>query len=545
MRGRILSALCAATCVALFGCGGSSGGGGGNGGTGAVRGTLATNAAGGTVRLEGTSYSATVGGNGSFILPGVPPGEYTLSISAPGGQGGAVSVRVTGGQTTDVSGVPLAAVGQIAGLVTDSVSGAPIAGARVVATLTPLVWAYGSATPPAVLNGVQAAGGTPVNATTSPGRQSTTTTTTTNPPQIATTDSSGSYTIEGAEPGPYSLVVSAGGYQTGYSGTFVSADGTASGDVQLVAINPNNATLSGTVTTLSGGQTVPLAQVRVDVWANGVAVPLANSGSVGGTVSSPPAALNGSAAGSSGGSAGSSGANAAAANENIDPLTLPPFQGAQTAITDSNGNFTITNLPPGSYTVNFSCFGYQFISDTITLTTAQQAVQNADMTYILATVSGIVSQQNTNGSVTPLAGAWVNAYGNVYEPVLISNGGTTTSTVGAAPAASSASSGPNIPGGGVAPVPTPIAPPGVAVTAADGSYSLQVEAGQITVSAWANNDQPNSVTVTVTPAGATGVNLTLTPWPAGSGPAPILGGFGTGATAGRDHKSVVVRASRP
>ena len=494
VRGFLAAALAA---LVLPGCGGGSSSAGG--GSGSITGRLASSAAGGTVRLDGTTISALVGSDGSFSLPSVPPGQYTLTVTAAGGLGGSTMVQVLGGQATSVTNVTVAAVGQIAGLVTSAATSQPVAGARVVALLTPMLWAYAGSSPPAVVNGVEAAGG-------SASRQTTTSSSTTgssDPPLVATTDSNGSYTITGVPPGPYSIEVSADGYQSGYSGTYVNSDDTATGDVQLTPIDPNNATLTGNVQGVTSGVTAALAEVRVDLWPQEVAVPVASGASV-------PSTSN---------SSGSTSDVALISGEpvigtNIDPWQVPPFAQGQTVMTDEQGNYTIRNIAPGTYTLSFTRYGYTPVSLSVTLSSQQSLTENTTLTNALATVSGTVYASGSDGSTAPLAGAWVDAYGSVVMPLGVggATGGSGTSrSRGKRTALLLTDTTP---------------PPGVAVTASDGTYTLQVLAGDVTVSAYADNYQPASVELTVTQPGATGVNLTLTPWTNALGPVPAQGGFG-------------------
>ncbi|MBI5833907.1 MAG: DUF2012 domain-containing protein [Armatimonadetes bacterium] len=534
-----LAALAIGALVA--GCGSSAGGG--SGGNGRVTGRL-TNAAGGTVRIEGTSLSCPVGADGSFSLPNVPPGEYTLSVTAPGNMGGAVLVRVVDGDATDVSQVELVEVGQIAGLVTNSATGQPIVGARISARLTPLMWAYGDATAPGVASGVDAANG-------SARRQATDNTDANRPPpRTAVTNSSGSYVLTGALVGPYSIEIAADGFEAAEVGTWVGAGTTATADAQLVPVDPNNASIEGTVTGTSEGVTGPLAAVRVDVWpvtSGDFPMPLANGSPARRSRQADPTDGTGTdtggadTGGTDTGGTDTGGTDAGGADpgdvmtatgggtteelNNIDPWMVPPFWRGKSTMTDAQGHYSIANIVPGTYTVVFWRFGYQRVEQTVTFTAQGHQTVNTTMVSNLVHVSGTVRGRQASGSLVPIAGAWVNAYGNVYMPY---------AAVGNRP-----TRGKRVKMGA-----DMMPPGGVAQTDENGRYTLDVEGGTVTVSAFADGYEWNSTTIEATSGTVDGVDLVLETYVppvdgggGGGGTVEPGNGFGTGGGYKPDRKT--------
>ncbi|GGU29446.1 MSCRAMM family protein [Nocardioides albus] len=80
----------------------------------------------------GDPITTVTDGDGTYLLDGVPPGDYTAEIDAPEGYSGATS-RPVAVAASDVTGVDfdLTRPGAVAGQVTDASSGAPVAGVTV------------------------------------------------------------------------------------------------------------------------------------------------------------------------------------------------------------------------------------------------------------------------------------------------------------------------------------------------------------------------------------------------------------------------------
>lgn len=412
MRLRLLRGLTAVvlaglalTVAGLVGCGSDGTNPPPVGGEGRLTGVLGSQAAGATVQLDGTGYRTNANARGEFALAGVPPGEYTVSVTTPDRRGGTALVRVSADGTTTMGPVPLDAVGQIAGLITSPTNSGgyrPVAGARVVAMLVPDYFEYGDAMPPGVADGIGAGGGGGV-----PDRQ--------NddrprgepqPPRVAVTDAAGSFLIPGAAPGPYAVEVTADGYETGVSGTWVSPASTATADVQMVFIDPDNANLSGRVVDEAGQ---PLAHVRVDLFPQFDLPPPDQPVPVRAVDEDDEEPGEGEVVDTS--MPGRPPPPNYDDVKDIDPWYRPPFWQVKSALTDAQGNYQITNIVPGDYQLIFQRWGYDVVMRDLTLTARQNAVQNADLQGNLTTVSGVVYGRQADGSVVPLEGAWVGSTG--------------------------------------------------------------------------------------------------------------------------------------
>lgn len=460
--------------------------------TGTLRGQLGSAAGGADVRLDGTSLSARANADGSFELPDVPPGEYTLSVTKAGGGGAAKLVRVAGGAVTEVGQVTLEPVGQLAGLVhgvANDNSQVPLANARVTARQVWYLEAYAAQADPEVKQGIEE--------TQPAGRQAATQTET--PPRVAYTNAAGSFTMTGLTEGPYTLEVSAEGYENGSNGTWVSAGHTTSADVRLRAIDPDNANLSGVVQSNAGGVIAPLAHVMVSLWpVYDGPMPMFGEGDVAGRQE-----------GDAGGGNATPGDVGWAPPGTIDqdPWYMPPWENAKETTTDEQGKYALRNITPGKYVLTFQRYGFRTITRELEFSARQSMAQNANLEYILATVSGTVFGRDTNGVPQPLAGAWVNAYSYSVQPVYEADG-TAFSGGSAVPPTEIGQA--DLPVSNDASMMWP--PPNAAVTDANGHYTLQLEAGHATVSAWADGYYGSWSEVDVTAAGRDGVDLLLLPY---------------------------------
>ncbi|MBI2300797.1 MAG: carboxypeptidase regulatory-like domain-containing protein [Armatimonadetes bacterium] len=487
----LLSALALSTMVACGG--GTPGSNPPPGGTGRIEGNLGPEANGATVRIEGTDLTSRVGPDGTFVVNGVPPGEYTVSVCNAGtGQGATVMVRVLPDDTTVIPPVDLAPTGQITGIVSaqlaNGLPGAPIAGARVTARWTPLFYEYAAdgSVPPGMVNEVNAAGG-------APGRQADNNGDAVQPPRVATTDANGSFLIPGAVPGVYVVTVEADGFENGETGTWVEPGRTGTADVQLVRIDPDNASVSGIVTQTREGSPEPLAQVLVQLWPR---FPWVGNG---GTPPPPgPLDLNG------------------IVKPGDDPWTVPPFFRAYSALSDEQGHYQITNVVPGDYTLAVFRFGYQSVQRDITLAAREQRVENVNLQYILTHVTGTIFGRLENGQVAPLAGVWVNGYTASIRP-----DEPPVAIFGATDPANGRQDRP-----GILP---PIPPDGAAITDENGHYDVAVEAGHVYLNAWMDGYNSAFVELKVDAGGATGVDMILEPW---TSPYPIDYGGGVDGGGG-------------
>ncbi len=90
--------------------------------SGTVTDESAAPVSGATVRVDGTAFAATTSADGSFLIEGVPAGDYRVSASATGLQTGRVPVTIVAGEaaTADLEldpSVPVALVGDYLGSV--------------------------------------------------------------------------------------------------------------------------------------------------------------------------------------------------------------------------------------------------------------------------------------------------------------------------------------------------------------------------------------------------------------------------------------------
>jgi len=173
----------------------------------------------------------------------------------------------------------------------------------------------------------------------------------------ATTDSAGNYTIGGVEPGNYTLVA----YATGYSRAVSNA---------------------GTVLTVEGDVAVAGANLTLTQGSPGII-----TGSVT-DVSGKPAV----------------GAT----------VTFTPSAGGtpQTVLTDTNGNYTLSNVPPGTYTGTAALNGATAASPSVNVVSGQTIT----VAFKLAAGAGSATGRVVDTNGNPIAGA----------SVFFNGGGTTT-----------------------------------------------------------------------------------------------------------------------
>ncbi len=322
----------------------------------------------------GTTYSATTDGNGMYVLSGVVEGTYSVTASGTGyaSQTLAVSVGPAAGVTQNWSLSPLP--GSITGKVIDAETGLSVSGATVSYT----------------------SGGVTVS---------------------ATSDVNGNYTLTGVAEGSYTITASAAGFAS--QSTLVTV-GPGSTVTQNFALVPLTGTISGQVT--DAGTAAPISGATVSYTAGGVTRSATTDANGNYSLSDVPApgtyTLTASASGYTSQTAtvpvnrgGVATANFAMrllpgsiTGQVTDAMTAAPVSGATvsylsggvtvTATADSHGNYTLSNVPPGSYVVTVAATGYSSQSQTLTVTSNVATVGN----FALAPQPGSIAGQVTDSS---------------------------------------------------------------------------------------------------------------------------------------------------
>jgi hypothetical protein len=249
----LVVALLLPVSVVLFGCGGGSPGPepGPPANAGQIAGRIAgvADPADYTITVDGRPVKVSPSANGSFTIPGVPPGAHTVGCIGPGGmQGGYVAVRVRKGRTANAGDISPELGGQIAGIVTRWLSGGtlePVPQVEVVATSDPNVWIENPPDEPVPI-----------------GRGATGTTG--DEIVISTfTDDNGSYVMKAVPPGSYDVSVIIPGSEPTMQFVWVEAGHTSVADFTLYpAPEEGVGTAKGTVTGEGEG---PLEGAQVTV----------------------------------------------------------------------------------------------------------------------------------------------------------------------------------------------------------------------------------------------------------------------------------------
>lgn len=144
----------------------------------------------------------------------------------------------------------------------------------------------------------------------------------------------GAYRLEGLALGTYTLAATRTGFTSAGRPTVTLTGSTLSAVVALDDLTPNTATLRGTVTQASSG--AALLDVRV---------------------------------------------------------TVSGEAGAGSALTNTNGDYTLTNLVPGTYTATFTQTGFNTQSQSVTLVAESEEVVNVQLTASTTRLSGRVQDQ--------------------------------------------------------------------------------------------------------------------------------------------------------
>ncbi|HUY34489.1 MAG TPA: carboxypeptidase regulatory-like domain-containing protein, partial [Pirellulales bacterium] len=355
-----------------------------------------------------TVFDAKTMTDGSFILPNVDPGGYQLSFSdGLVTSGGAVTVA--GGQAVTNVVLQVAPGAQIAGQVTLAVSNAAVSDADVIA--------YG-------------AGGSEYT---------------------TTTDANGNYSLAGLPADTYTLIVEA----TGLARNTVSNISVTTGETVEDVTLPVESVIQGTITTplslpstavltvivnpsgntdpnleFSNQFTAPTDFSVAGLPAGTYDVTLDLTGYVPQTITSQTVAaqatLNlGTIAmvpfGSVSGTVASNDAQVPAANVEVGAYDASGDLVASAAA-DGSGNFNISGLPPGSYSVTTVDTG-GFVAPVPVSLTAGQALTNEALT--IEPGGGIQGTVTDSKTSTPLAGIPVylhDSSGNLQTTITDSNG---------------------------------------------------------------------------------------------------------------------------
>jgi uncharacterized membrane protein len=305
--------------------------------------------AGATVS-DGTR-TTTTDAFGKYVIASVPPWRvYQVTASKEGYESSSLSVIVLPGRSTlanlsltEVAGLP----GSITGSVTDAEGGSPIAGATV-------------------------SDGT----------------------RTVTTDATGEYTIADVPAGTYQVTASKEGYQSSSTTVNVLSGSSAVADLALTAaMLPGS--ITGSVTDAENGS--PIAGATVNDGTRTTTTDAAGEY----TIADVPAGSHEVTASKEGYQSSSMTVNvlsgsSAVANLSLTEVVLPgsitglvtdaedglPIAGAtvsdgtRTVTTDTSGEYTIADVPPGTYQVTASKSGYESSTSTATVVSGGTSVTN-------------------------------------------------------------------------------------------------------------------------------------------------------------------------
>ncbi|MED1864392.1 carboxypeptidase regulatory-like domain-containing protein [Fictibacillus nanhaiensis] len=339
--------------------------------------------------LSGTGIAVvttTTNGTGQYTINRLAPGSYRLRVSAPAFQTFVVGFSVSAGQSVVVDVNLVANPGSITGTVTDEDSGVPLAGAS--------------------LKVVNNSGITDAS---------------------VTTDANGQFSVASLGPGTYVITFSSDGHGTKTIGTYVQSDQSTTVDVKLrrlagvltgevssggslisgasVDVVLNNIVVAKTITDSNGNYTISgLAPDRytVIVGAEGFspvslgAVIQDNETTIISTELQP---LFGSLSGSVQDNEGNLLPGVVVLVKNADSDVL-----ISRAVTDTNGNYVIGELLPGSYVVTANIVDFQTSLSGAVITAGVTSIVNFSLTPNPSAISGTIINSETGER---LAGASV------------------------------------------------------------------------------------------------------------------------------------------
>jgi hypothetical protein len=331
-----------------------------------------------TVAYSGTGPAGPISGStitnslGQYSVAGVPVSAYTITASAGGYSGQSATITVAGGQTAtqNLSLAPNA--GALSGSVTDASTSQPINGAT-------LSYSVGS----------------------------------------AVTNAVGQYSFASVVEGTYTVTAHMAGYSD-RSASVTIPPGTSV--TQNFSLAPNPGSLSGTVTdahtsqpisanvSFSGGSTTADANGQylfsgVAEGSYSVAATAAGYASQGATVTVGPGAAvvqNLTLTPNPATIVGT--ITDASTNQPISNATVS-YGGPTSAATNSAGQYTLSNVTEGSYTLVVNASGYASQSKPVTVGPGATATVNAALAPNPGTVTGTVTD---SGTAQPISGATVS-----------------------------------------------------------------------------------------------------------------------------------------
>jgi phosphatidylinositol-3-phosphatase len=333
--------------------------------------------AGATVSFSGGS--TTTDSSGAYSFNTVPPGTYSVTASGNGFTSQTNSVTVSSGATAtlDFHLTASSSPGAITGHVTNASTGAAIAGATV-----------------------SFSGGS------------------------TTTDSSGAYSFSNVAPGTYNVTASQAGFNSQTGSVTVSSGATSTLNFQLSAA-PSPGAFMGHVTNASTGAAIAGATVSF----SGGSTTTDSNGAYSFTNVAPGAySVTASQTGFTS-QTGSVTVNSGATSTldfQLSPASTPgtitgrvtnittggavsgatvSFSGGSTTA-DSSGNYTFTNVTPGTYNVTATHTGYFPVTKAATVASGAAVTVN----FALAT-GGKIAGTVTNASGAAIAGASVTVKG--------------------------------------------------------------------------------------------------------------------------------------
>lgn len=329
--------------------------------------------------------------DGSYTFLGVNPGQYSVRASAAGFETQILGAKATNNQTTTIDFQLLSNPGTISGQVIDSGALSPINGATILVTQNNFL----------------------IDSTTS--------------------DANGDYTIIGLDPGSNIVAALANGYQTSIEGAIVQEGQTT---VLNFSLDTSPGSVSGTVTAANTG--LPITGAVVEVIFDNQVVESTQTDSLGNyTVSSLSPDLYDVLVLANNFQAQEISVDVQSNQTSVVNFSLEPFPGTlsgnvtdantSTAIagaaisvfsnnhlidevlTDPSGNYTIDDLPPGSYIVEADGKNHQMQLLPVTILSNQTTTLDFALQPDPSTVQGQIINALTG---QPIHGAFVTLFQN-------------------------------------------------------------------------------------------------------------------------------------